>query len=153
MLLLDIDHFKSFNDTYGHTTGDAVLAAFARNIKKFCHQECYPARYGGEEFAVILTGRDTEALAQKAAELRRFVSSQTIAYEDLQLKITASAGLCILSKGDTLQTAYDRADEGLYRAKKAGEIAVSGSTQHIGNRCLKIWKQKRQATSLPMLSR
>ncbi len=120
LLLLDIDHFKSFNDTYGHTTGDAVLSAFARNIRKFCNQECYPARYGGEEFAVILTGRDTEALAEKAAELRRFVSTQTIAYEDLQLKITASAGLCILAKGDTLQSAYDRADEGLYRAKKAG---------------------------------
>lgn len=120
LLLLDIDHFKSFNDTYGHTTGDAVLSAFARNIKKFCNQECYPARYGGEEFAVILTGRDTDALAEKASELRRFVSGQTISYEDLQLKITASAGLCILSKGDTLQSAYDRADEGLYRAKKAG---------------------------------
>ena len=120
LLLLDIDHFKSFNDTYGHTTGDAVLSAFARNIKKFCNQECYPARYGGEEFAVILTGRDTDALAEKAAALRSFVSGQTIAYEDLQLKITASAGLCILAKGDTLQSAYDRADEGLYRAKKAG---------------------------------
>lgn len=120
LLLLDIDHFKSFNDTYGHTTGDAVLSAFARNIKKFCNQESYPARYGGEEFAVILTGRDTDALAEKAAALRTFVSGQTIAYEDLQLKITASAGLCILSKGDTLQSAYDRADKGLYRAKKAG---------------------------------
>ena len=120
LLLLDIDHFKSFNDTYGHTTGDAVLSAFARNIKKFCNQESYPARYGGEEFAVILTGRETDALAEKAAALRRFVSGQTITYEDLQLKITASAGLCILSKGDTLQSAYDRADEGLYRAKKAG---------------------------------
>ncbi len=120
LLLLDIDHFKSFNDTYGHTTGDAVLAAFARNIKKFCNQECYPARYGGEEFAVILTGTSAELLAEKASALRKFVSEQTISYEDLHLKITASAGLCVLAKDDSLQTAYDRADEGLYRAKKAG---------------------------------
>ncbi|MCC6512130.1 MAG: diguanylate cyclase [Pirellulaceae bacterium] len=120
LLLLDIDHFKSFNDTYGHTTGDAVLAAFARNIKKFCNQECYPARYGGEEFAVIMTGSEASGLAEKSAALRRFVSEQTIAHEDLQLKITASAGLCVLTQGDTLQSAYDRSDEGLYRAKKAG---------------------------------
>ena len=120
LLLLDIDHFRAFNDTYGHTTGDAVLAAFARNIKKFCNQECYAARYGGEEFAVILTGRDAVALAQKAAALRKFVSEQAIGLESMQLKVTASAGLCALTPSETLQAAYDRAEEGLFRAKKAG---------------------------------
>ncbi|MFO1063602.1 MAG: GGDEF domain-containing protein [Pirellulales bacterium] len=120
LLLMDIDHFKTFNDDYGHTTGDAVLAAFARNIKKWCNQECYPARYGGEEFAVILTGRDQKAIAQKSSDLRKFVSEQTITFEDLQLSITASAGLCILAVGDSLQSAYDRSDEGLYNAKKSG---------------------------------
>jgi diguanylate cyclase (GGDEF)-like protein len=120
LLLLDIDHFKSFNDTYGHTTGDAVLSAFARNIKKWCDQQCFPARYGGEEFAVILTGRDPLVIAQRAAELRTFVSDQLICCEDLELRITASAGLCLLEQGDTLESAYSRADEGLYRSKKAG---------------------------------
>ena len=120
LLLLDIDHFRAFNDTYGQTTGDAVLAAFARNIKKFCNQECYAARYGGEEFAVILTGRDAVSLAQKAAALRKFVSEQAIGLESMQLKVTASAGLCGLISGETLQAAYDRAEEGLFRAKKAG---------------------------------
>lgn len=120
LVLLDIDHFKAFNDTYGHTTGDAVLAAFARNLKRFCKQECYAARYGGEEFAVILTGRDGISLAQKAAGLRKFVSEQSIGFESLQLKITASAGLSLLSPGESLQAACERSDEGLYRAKKAG---------------------------------
>ena len=120
LLLLDIDHFKAFNDTYGHTTGDAVLSAFARNIRRFCNQECYAARYGGEEFAVILTGRDPIALAQKSAAIRRFISEQPIGFESMQLNVTASAGLCLLAPGDTLQSAYDRSDEGLYRAKKAG---------------------------------
>ena len=120
LLLLDIDHFKAFNDTYGHTTGDAVLSAFARNIRRFCNQECYAARYGGEEFAVILTGRDPVALAQKSAAIRRFISEQPIGFESMQLNVTASAGLCLLAPGDTLQSAYDRSDEGLYRAKKAG---------------------------------
>lgn len=120
LLLMDIDHFKSFNDSFGHTTGDAVLASFARSISKICGQECYAARFGGEEFAVILTADSTENLVLKAAEIRRYVSEQVISYEDLQLKITASGGLCVLMADDTISTAYERADEGLYQSKKAG---------------------------------
>lgn len=120
LLLLDIDEFKTFNDTYGHTTGDAVLAAFARNLKKFCNQECYPARHEGGEFAVVLTGRDINSVAMKSATLRKLVSEQSICFEAARLKITASAGLSMLVPGDTLQTAFDRSDEGVFRAKKAG---------------------------------
>jgi diguanylate cyclase len=120
LLLMDIDHFKSFNDSFGHTTGDAVLASFARSINKICGQECYAARFGGEEFAVILTGNSRDELVLKAAEIRTYVSEQVIAYEDLQLKITASGGLSILLAEDTISTAYERADEGLYQSKKAG---------------------------------
>ncbi len=120
LLLMDIDHFKSFNDSFGHTTGDAVLASFARSIVKCCGQECYAARFGGEEFAIILTAGSEEALAQKAAEIRYFVSEQIISYEDLQLKITASAGVCILLPDDSTSAAYERADEGLYQSKKSG---------------------------------
>lgn len=120
LLLMDIDHFKSFNDSFGHTTGDAVLASFARSIVQCCGQECYSARFGGEEFAVIMTASSEEALAQKAAEIRYFVSEQIINYEDQQLKITASAGVCVLLPNDTLNAAYERADEGLYQSKKSG---------------------------------
>ncbi|MEZ6137801.1 MAG: GGDEF domain-containing protein [Pirellulaceae bacterium] len=120
LLLMDIDHFKSFNDSFGHTTGDAVLASFARAIAKCCGQECYAARFGGEEFAVILTGNSVDDLAFKAAKIRHYVSEQIINYEDLQLKITASAGLCIVLADDTVSSAYERADEGLYQAKKSG---------------------------------
>lgn len=120
MLLMDIDHFKSFNDNFGHTTGDAVLASFARSIGECCGEGSYAARYGGEEFAVVLMAEDAEQLAHKAAEVRYFVSEQTIVYEDLQLQITASGGLCLLLPGDTCSSIYERADEGLYQAKKAG---------------------------------
>lgn len=120
LLLLDIDHFKSFNDTYGHITGDAVLSAFARSIKKWCGPDCYSARYGGEEFAVIITGRSPEEIASKAAKLRKHICEQTISFEDLQLRITCSGGLSSLKRGDTIEAAYERADDGLYRAKKAG---------------------------------
>ncbi len=120
LLLMDIDHFKNFNDSFGHTTGDAVLASFARSITKCCGQECYAARFGGEEFAVVLNASSPTALAEKAAAIRRYVSEQIISYEDLQLKITASAGVCMLLPEDEIQAAYERADEGLYQSKKAG---------------------------------
>jgi diguanylate cyclase len=120
LVLLDIDHFKSFNDTYGHITGDAVLASFARSIMKWCNGRYYSARYGGEEFAIILTGESGSALACVAADARKFISEQVIAYEDLRLTITSSAGLTIIDEADTLSRVYERADEGLYRSKKAG---------------------------------
>ena len=119
-MLIDIDHFKSFNDSYGHTTGDAVLASFARSISKWCNGKFYSARYGGEEFAIILTGNSSHTLAQLAANARAFISEQVIGHEDLQLSITASAGLTTIQEGDTIKRVYERADEGLYRSKKAG---------------------------------
>ena len=120
LLLMDVDHFKSFNDSFGHTTGDAVLASFARALETACNQECYTSRFGGEEFAVVLSADTPEQLAEKAAKVRRYVSEQVISYEDLQLKITASAGVSIMAKDDELATIYERADEGLYKSKKDG---------------------------------
>lgn len=120
LVLLDIDHFKSFNDTYGHITGDAVLASFARSVSKWCNGKYYSARYGGEEFAIILTGESSSALACLAADARKFISEQIIEYEDLRLTITSSAGLTFIDEADTLSRVYERADEGLYRSKKSG---------------------------------
>ncbi|MEO8269378.1 MAG: GGDEF domain-containing protein [Aureliella sp.] len=120
LLMIDIDHFKSFNDNFGHTIGDAVLASFARAISVCCGESCYAARYGGEEFAVVLSASSPEELALKAATVRYYVSQQTINCDDLQLKITASGGMCELHSGDTCQVVYERADEGLYQAKNAG---------------------------------
>jgi len=120
LLLMDIDHFKSFNDNFGHATGDAVLASFARSMATCCGESNYAARYGGEEFAVVLSASSIDELVQKATEVRYYVSEQVINYEDLQLKITSSGGLCVLLPGDSCSAVYERADEGLYQAKKAG---------------------------------
>lgn len=120
LLLMDIDHFKSFNDSFGHNTGDAVLASFARAIAEVGGQGCFAARYGGEEFAVVMVGASLQELSRHAAEIRHFVSEQVISYQDLQLKITSSGGLCALLPGDNVTAAYERADEGLYQSKNAG---------------------------------
>ncbi len=119
-LLMDIDYFKSFNDSYGHTTGDALLASFARSVTKWCDGKFYSARYGGEEFAIILTGKSTTHLVQLAAAARAFISEQIITYDDLRLTITASAGLTVILAGDSTKRVYERADEGLYLSKKSG---------------------------------
>lgn len=120
LLLMDIDHFKKFNDNFGHTTGDAVLASFARSLSVCCGENYYAARYGGEEFAVIITANSIEELVRDATEIRYFVSQQIINFEDLQLQITSSGGLSLLLPGDTSNSVYERADEGLYHSKKAG---------------------------------
>jgi diguanylate cyclase len=120
LLLMDIDHFKRFNDTYGHLTGDAVLTCFARLITQSAGSRSFPARYGGEEFVVVLHGNNESELVEKAAYIRQFISEQTISHEDLELTITASAGLCLVQPGDNLSTAYERSDQGLYKAKELG---------------------------------
>jgi diguanylate cyclase (GGDEF)-like protein len=120
LLLLDIDKFKSFNDTYGHLTGDGVLKCFARSIATVCGNQAFPARYGGEEFAVVLTGSSPENLAESAAIVRQYASQQKIFHEDLELIVTASAGLSLVEKGEDLQAAYEKSDEGLYRSKQNG---------------------------------
>lgn len=120
LLLMDIDHFKRFNDTYGHLTGDAVLTCFARLIQQNVRSSAFPARYGGEEFVVVLHGANEQELVEQAASVRKFISEQTISHEDLELTITASAGLCMVQPGDNLTIAYERSDEGLYKAKESG---------------------------------
>ena len=120
LLLMDIDHFKSFNDSFGHTTGDAVLASFARSLLKCADSRDYVARYGGEEFAIVMHGESLQELAYRGAIIRNFVSNQVISYEDLQLKITSSGGICLIIEEDDTNSVYERADEGLYTAKRGG---------------------------------
>lgn len=120
LLLMDIDHFKRFNDTYGHLTGDAVLTSFARMIQQVLQPNDFAARYGGEEFVVVLRGTQQQDLVKQAAVIRKYVSEQTISHKDLELTITASGGLCFVQAGDNLTIAYERSDEGLYKAKEQG---------------------------------
>lgn len=120
LMLLDIDRFKTFNDEHGHIIGDHVLASFALALGNECKGKYFVGRYGGEEFGVVITATSMDDIAEEAAKIRDFVSSQSIEYESLKLTVTASAGLTQLKTADTIQQAYERADQGLYRAKKNG---------------------------------
>ncbi len=120
LLLMDIDHFKKFNDTFGHTVGDAVLASFGRWLNEVCDENCHTFRYGGEEFAVVIEADAIEEMVHKAAAIRQYVSQQVLPHDGMQLRVTASGGLCTLIPGESIESAYERADEGLYKSKEAG---------------------------------
>lgn len=124
LVLLDIDHFKSYNDTFGHPKGDEVLRSVGRLLRRSLRATDFAARYGGEEFAIILPNTDREGSHVVAEQLRRAIASAT--WEDRP--ITASIGVATLG-GDitTAEELVDHADRALYRSKQEGRNRVSVS--------------------------
>ena len=125
--MLDIDHFKSINDSYGHAAGDEVLQEFARRVARNVRGVDLAARYGGEEFVVIMPDTDLEDASRIAERLRSTVSDQpfTISADSEPVPVTVSLGLATL--GDGVATAADllqRADAALYQAKNDGRNRV-----------------------------
>lgn len=122
LVLLDIDHFKSFNDTYGHPKGDEVLRNVGRLLKRSLRSADFAARYGGEEFAVILPNTDNAGAMVVAEQLRRLIETAT--WDDRP--ITASIGVASMSEEvGTGEALVDFADRALYRSKQAGRNRVT----------------------------
>ncbi|MGZ7458883.1 sensor domain-containing diguanylate cyclase [Pseudomonas sp. Ma2-10] len=119
-LLLDLDHFKVLNDTYGHLAGDQVLIGFARDLESCLRHSDIVCRWGGEEFIVLLKDTDGETGLMIAEKIRQHVEQQRYAYNDQALQLTVSIGLTTLQTDDTLHTLLSRADHAMYRAKQAG---------------------------------
>jgi two-component system cell cycle response regulator len=121
LLIIDIDHFKEINDTYGHPVGDAVLKDVSDIIKKTIRNIDVPARYGGEEFTVILIGTNARGALKMAERLRKAVMKKVFSAESKDFQITVSIGLStshdnIRSKEELIE----KADKALYHAKKTG---------------------------------
>ncbi|MHC8412600.1 sensor domain-containing diguanylate cyclase [Pseudomonas sp. Hz4] len=119
-LLLDLDHFKALNDTYGHLAGDQVLIGFARDLESCLRHSDIVCRWGGEEFIVLLKDTDGETGLMIAEKIRQHVEQQRYAYNDKALQLTVSIGVTTLQTDDTLHTLLSRADHAMYRAKQAG---------------------------------
>jgi diguanylate cyclase len=125
LMLVDLDDFKTINDTYGHATGDAVLRVVASRLVHSLGPGVTLARLGGDEFAVVLHHDGVEELLNDAHRLRGDLSRPIIT-EALSLTVAASAGLTTRAAGDTSPVSLlDRADHALYQAK-AGEGAAFG---------------------------
>ncbi len=127
ILFLDIDHFKSVNDTYGHQAGDEVLKRIGKLLKLAVRNIDLAARYGGEEFALVLTETESNAAAQIADEVRLAIAAERIVVEGRPIPITASIGVAgtdrlrIFTNAQHLTHSADRA---VYAAKQAGRNCV-----------------------------
>lgn len=122
LIMLDVDHFKKFNDSQGHLAGDAALCALAQAMVKYLRPLDIAIRYGGEEFTVILPETDTQGAKIAAERLRTFISQMDIVGPENEPlpQITVSMGLAEMKMDDTPQALIKRADSALYVAKENG---------------------------------
>ncbi len=131
LLLADIDHFKKFNDTYGHRIGDEVLKVVARTLKDRVKGRDTPARYGGEEFAVILPETSLDDAVTVADHIRETLATHNLQNRktgDNYGKVTLSIGVAKYRPGESLDALVERADAALYRAKDNGRNRVETET-------------------------
>jgi diguanylate cyclase (GGDEF)-like protein len=126
LIMIDIDDFKSYNDTYGHLAGDRVLSETARTIRSAVRDIDFVARYGGEEFALILPEVHATSGVIVADKIRKAVESQTLISEEGESigQITISCGVTDNSGTATPEELIDRADKALYWVKRNGRNMV-----------------------------
>jgi diguanylate cyclase (GGDEF)-like protein len=124
LVMIDIDHFKHVNDTYGHPTGDRVLKRLARLLQQRLRRSDIIGRYGGEEFAVILPGADGAAAQHVIDDLRRHFGSVPQVAENEEFSVTFSAGLAVFPVFTTMDALSNMADKALYQAKRSGRNRV-----------------------------
>lgn len=132
LLLIDIDHFKVFNDKYGHQVGDEVLKIVAREMMNAVKGRDVVARYGGEEFAVLLPSTALAGALIVAENLRKNIASHSLSRKDTKESygtVTVSVGVSQFhTTGDSIEALVRRADEALYRSKKGGRNRVTQET-------------------------
>ncbi|MGB3103071.1 MAG: GGDEF domain-containing protein, partial [Psychrobacillus psychrotolerans] len=127
LLILDIDHFKTVNDTHGHLVGDKVLIQLTKLLTDFFPEEYTIARYGGEEFVVILPLRNEEESLKEAELLRSTI--QSAQWEIM--KITVSIGVATSNPMDTTSSIMAHADKALYSSMESGRNKVTHATFQI----------------------
>ena len=122
IIMMDIDHFKNVNDTYGHQKGDDILLDFASTMKKFCRSNDVAARYGGEEFILVLPETKVEGAVYIAERIREEMASQTFKHKGQDFKVTVSCGIAEFDSKITKNPAdlIKIADQALYKAKHEG---------------------------------
>jgi diguanylate cyclase (GGDEF)-like protein len=127
VLMLDIDHFKRFNDSHGHEAGDALLSKFAEVLRRTIRNDDIACRFGGEEFTILLLEADADAAMQRAEQIREAVAAMSVEHRRGQLPhVTTSIGCAIHPRdGRTAEELLRRADAALYHAKRSGRDRVA----------------------------
>lgn len=134
MMILDIDHFKKINDTYGHDIGDFVLKECVATIQKlFPRENDVVARLGGEEFVVFLPDYNLDMAVKKGEEVLETIRKQAFVHGEHQIKFTVSIGLSEWRANDQLELIYKRCDQALYEAKNSGRnrLVVADKLQAV----------------------
>ncbi|CDF97055.1 MULTISPECIES: GGDEF domain-containing protein [unclassified Pseudomonas] len=128
LLMLDIDHFKRINDTYGHGAGDEVLKAVAESIKDQLRNVDMVFRFGGEEFLILLSNTSREAAATIGERLRYAAQLQDYFAAGVRIELTVSLGCATLLPGESMESLLRRVDSALYVAKREGRnrLAMAG---------------------------
>jgi diguanylate cyclase len=128
LLITDVDHFKRFNDTYGHRVGDEVLKLVGRVMKSMLKGRDIPARYGGEEFCIILPTTDLKGGMIVAEQIRKTIAAKVLKSAKTGQSygnVTLSIGAALLQPADTMESIVERADAALYLAKHSGRNRVA----------------------------
>ncbi len=137
LLMGDVDHFKSFNDRFGHRVGDEVLKLVGRVLRSFLKGRDKPARYGGEEFCMLLPATEIEGAVAIAEQIRKAIAAKTLKSArtgENYGNVTMSLGCAILRPGDTALSVVDRADAALYLAKTYGRNRVCTEDEVVASR-------------------
>src|SRR5262249_50781602 len=136
LLLLDIDHFKAFNDRFGHTTGDQMLKLVAHVARQNTKGRDLVARIGGEEFAVLLPQTTLQQAIGVAERIRGAVMATELKKKSTGERlgrVTISAGTATAHKADTLESFIERTDRFLYAAKRSGRNRIWGGDDDVGH--------------------
>jgi diguanylate cyclase (GGDEF)-like protein/PAS domain S-box-containing protein len=130
VMMMDIDHFKRVNDTYGHEAGDLVLRAIADVLTEQSRRGDFACRYGGEEFVITMPNISVETAYERAGSLRQSLNLLSVPYEYYSLSITISMGIaCFPENGQTREAILRAADRAMYAAKDAGRDHILSYNQ------------------------
>lgn len=125
LAVVDIDDFKSINDTYGHLAGDFILTCIADIFKKGLSSDDIFCRYGGDEFVVIIKNQEPEAVYNLMDFLRKQIALKSFKYNDLVIRVTISIGLAVETGENTVESVFNEADKRLYFAKSNGRNQIA----------------------------
>ncbi|GAB1257199.1 GGDEF domain-containing protein [Aurantivibrio plasticivorans] len=130
LLVIDIDHFKTINDQFGHSIGDQVIKNIVGAIKAIIRDSDLTFRYGGEEFVVVLSKTDNQGAGLIAKRICDFIADSVIEIEGNALNVTVSIGVSSLENGEHVKSMFDRADRALYLAKQRGRNQVASESHN-----------------------
>lgn len=122
--VMDIDDFKHINDTYGHTAGDKTLQVIANTIQKKVNDDVFVARYGGEEFVLIYSNKKETVLTDELNLINKNIARLPFKFKNTKVSITLSIGFTHITQNDNIHTAFERADQAMYKAKAQGKNQV-----------------------------